>query len=409
MSTVLRRIIDLGAGGGTRPGSTGDYRFDDNRLYFAETNTTWVRLWADWPTLQPDPARAPDDPDGQGAAVLNALDDQIRAANDDGVKVILQLYRFPLWANGLEALGAQRNTDAEISYAYPDRIAPADWARYVAAGRDPARVNPSRRALEFAIPAEGVGPDSAWAGFFEFAYARWHRGVAGSRPYVHGIELVNEPNFQLWPQRAPATGEDPFALGELTAQATVAQMMQTAAMVGARYGDDTLIFAPSFADSELGGRTVTQYDEFAAHLLDALAAIGHQPGATAVWSHHNYTDLERRSTDTKAQRLRALLAGRWTGYSEGEAPTVFMTEGGVRLSKMASYYPAEERLAAQALSWQQGWDRHHRDDGPGAGIAMLAQYTTYADPRFDSGLLDPWPAVVRRPAYAVWASLPRYE
>ena len=169
MSTVLRRIIDLGAGGGTRPGSTGDYRFDDNRLYFAETNTTWVRLWADWPTVQPDPARAPDDPDGQGAAVLQALDDQIRAANDDGVRVILQLYRFPLWANGLEALGSLRNTDAEISYAYPDRIAPADWARYVAAGRDPARVNPSRRALEFAIPSEGIGPGSAWAGFFEFA------------------------------------------------------------------------------------------------------------------------------------------------------------------------------------------------------------------------------------------------
>jgi hypothetical protein len=40
MSTVLRRIIDLGAGGGTRPGSTGDYRFHDNRRYFAETNTT---------------------------------------------------------------------------------------------------------------------------------------------------------------------------------------------------------------------------------------------------------------------------------------------------------------------------------------------------------------------------------
>jgi hypothetical protein len=341
--------------------------------------------------------------------VLAALDDQIRAANADGVKVVLLLYRFPLWANGLEALGAQRNTDAEISYEYPDRIARADWARHVAAGRDPARVNPSRRALEFAIPPEVVGPGSAWAGFFEFAYARWHHGVAVSRPYVHGIELVNEPNFQLWPQRAPAPGDDPFALGDLTVQATVAQMMQTAATIAARYGDDTLIFAPSFADSELGGRTVTQYDELAPRLLDALAAIGHTPGATTAWAHHNYTDLERRSTDTKAQRLRALLAGRWTGYSEGSAPTIFMTEGGVRLSKMAAYYPAEDRLAAQALSWQQGWDRHHGDEGAGAGIAMLAQYTTYADPRFDSGLLDPWPAVVRRPVYGVWASLPRYE
>ena len=80
----------------------------------------------------------------------------------------------------------------------------------------------------------------------------------------------------------------------------------------------------------------------------------------------------------------------------------------MRLSKMAAYYPAEERLAAQARSWREGWDRHHRDDGPGAGIAMLAQYTTYAEPRFDCGLLDPWPAVVRRPAYTVWTSLPRY-
>jgi hypothetical protein len=409
MSTVLRRIIDLGAGGSSRPGSIGDYRFDDNRRYFTETKTSWVRLWADWPTLQPDPAHPPDDPAGAGAAVLSALDDQIRAANQDGVKVLLQLYRFPLWVNGMEALGAQRNSDAEISYAYPDRIAPGDWARYVAAGRDPARVNPSRRALEFAIPAEGVGRGSAWAGFFEFAYERWHLGVGATRPYVHGIELVNEPNFQLWPQRAPAAGADPFALAELTAQGTVAQMMQTAATVAARHGDDTLIFAPSFADSELGGRTVTQYDEFAPRLLDALAAIGHRPGPTSVWAHHNYTDLERRSTDTKAQRLRGLMQDRWTGYSEGAAPTIFMTEGGVRLSKMAAYYPTEDRLAAQARSWQEGWDRHHRDDGPGTGIAMLAQYTTYADPRFDSGLLDPWPAVVRRPAYAVWASLPRYD
>jgi hypothetical protein len=412
MSAHLRRIIDLGSGATLAPGSAGDLRFHDNRTYFAETKTSWVRLWADWPTLQPDPTRPPDDPGGPGAAHLQALEDQIRVANEDGIKVALLLYRFPLWANGLEALGAQRNTDAEISFGYPDRIAPADWARYVAAGRDPARVNPSRRALELFVPAEGVGRAGfmiAWARFFEFAYARWQRGRAGAGPYVHAFELVNEPNFQLWPQRAPAPGDDPFALADLTVQATVAQMLRTAADVAARHGDDTLIFAPSLADSELGGRTVTQYDEFAGKLLDALDAAGYRAGPNVAWAHHNYTDLERRSTETKAQRLRAVLAGRWTGYVEGAAPTVFMTEGGVRLSKMAAYYPQEERLAAQARSWQLGWDAHHRDDGPGAGIAMLAQYTTYAEPRFDSGLLDPWPAVVRRPAYAVWTALPRYD
>jgi hypothetical protein len=408
VSTTLRRIIDMGSGGTTRPGSAGDLRFHGNRAFFAETRASWVRLWADWPTLQPDPARLPDDPDGAGAPFLAALDDQIRVANEDGIKVLLQLYRFPLWANGLDALGAQRNTDAEISHAYADRISPSAWASYVAAGRDPARVNPSRRALELSLPPEGVGPGSAWARFFTFAYERWRLGRRGSGPYVHGFELVNEPNFQWWPQRAPAAGEDPFALAELTVQRPLAQMMHTAAGIAGPHADDTLLFAPSFADSELGGRTVTSYDEFTPKLLDALAAIGHVAGPNEVWAHHNYTDLERRATDTKLQRMRALMAGRWTGFTEGSAPTVFVTEGGVRLSRMASYYPAEDRLAAQALSWQGGWERHFRDDGPGAGVGMLAQYTTYAEPRFDCGLLEPWPSTAKRPAYAVWAALPRF-
>ena len=58
---------------------------------------------------------------------------------------------------------------------------------------------------------------------------------------------------------------------------------------------------------------------------------------------------------------------------------------------------------------REGWERHERDDGPGAGVAMLAQYQTYADPRFDAGLLDPWPVGAAAPVYDVWASLPRHE
>ena len=37
------------------PGSALDYRFHGNPVYFAETRTPWLRLWADWPSLQPDP------------------------------------------------------------------------------------------------------------------------------------------------------------------------------------------------------------------------------------------------------------------------------------------------------------------------------------------------------------------
>lgn len=212
MSGHLRRIIDLGSGATLAPGSARDLRYHDNRTFFAETQTSWVRLWVDWPTLQPDPSRPPDDPAGPGAVHLQAVDEQIRVANEDGIAVALQLYRFPLWANGLAALGAQRNTDAEIAFAYPDRIAPAEWARYVAAGRDPTRVNPSRRALEFGVPGEGVGPGTAWARFFELAYARWHRGRAGSGPYVAAFELVNEPTSSSpppWPTASSAAAPSP--------------------------------------------------------------------------------------------------------------------------------------------------------------------------------------------------------
>ncbi len=32
--------------------------------------------------------------------------------------------------------------------------------------------------------------------------------------------------------------------------------------------------------------------------------------------------------------------------------------------------------------------RHHYAKGAGAGVGMLTQYTTYADPGFDDGLLE---------------------
>ena len=157
VSGYLRRIIDLGPGGVIHPGSAHDYRFHGNRVYFAETRTPWLRLWADWPSLQPDPTVAIDDPASAGAPILEAIDGQIAAACEDGLRVVLMPYRFPAWANDTQELAAQRNTDAEASFAYADRMTAAAWRRYVENGRDPARYNPSRRQLDFRIPPEGVG------------------------------------------------------------------------------------------------------------------------------------------------------------------------------------------------------------------------------------------------------------
>jgi hypothetical protein len=409
VSAHLRRIIDFGPGSGVYPGSANDYRFHDNRAHVRATNTPWIRLWADWPSLQPVREIAIDDPANPGASWLQALDEQIAAACADGVRVLLVAYRFPAWANETEELVGARNTDAEVSFAFADRISRAAWRRYEQAGRDPSRFNPSRRGLDFRVPPAGVGPDSDWSRFFEFLYTRYHAGLADTGRCVYGFDLVNEPNFQLWPQRAPSATNDPFATAPLIVQHTLAQLLATAQAVADRHGDTTLMLAPSTADSEIVGRTVTQFDEFAAAVLDALDVLGHRPGPMQAWAHHNYTDLERRAEESYTQRLRAVLRDRWTGFAEGTPPTVFITEGGVRLGKMRDYYPTEDVLEAQARSMREGWERHQRDDGPGEGVAMLAQYQTYSDPRFDAGLLDPWPSGRPRPIHDVWAALPRHE
>ncbi len=77
----------------------------------------------------------------------------------------------------------------------------AAWNKYVANGRNAAFYNPSRRALEYRVPSEGYVLDGAWSRFFEFLMRRYHYGQRASGRYVSGFELVNEPNYQLWPQR----------------------------------------------------------------------------------------------------------------------------------------------------------------------------------------------------------------
>ena len=407
-SKTLRKMIDIGPAGVIYPGSAQDYRFHGNRHYLADTGTPWIRMWADWPSLQPDGAYAPDDPASPGFWRLQALDEQIIAANADGVKVMLMPYRFPTWANGTAALSARKDSDDEISFQYWDRMTSASWNRYVRNGRDPSLYNPSRRALEYRLPPDAYGPASAWARFFEFLYRRYHYGRRARGRFVDGFELVNEPNLQLWPQQAPAaTGADPFTPAAVTITHVVAQLMQTAQAIAGRLGNTTMLFAPSISDSDTASsRRYTRYDAFVGALLDAFGPIGYSPTQRMRWAHHNYTDVEKRQTATRTQVIRGLLAGRWTGWAAYGAPNVFVTEGGARLSRMPALYPAEEPRQAQAKCIADALARHAVNRGAGAGVEMLAQYLLYADPNFDCGLLDPYPSTVKRPAYDAWKAFP---
>jgi hypothetical protein len=304
-------------------------------------------MWADWPSLQPDGRFAIDDPASPGYANLMALDAQIRQACADGLYVLLLPYRHPLWANGTASL--VRDSDAEISFMYADRMSAAAWSKYVANGRNPAVYKPSRRALEYKVPDEGYRLDGAWSKFFDFLMRRYHWGQRASGRYVGGFELVNEPNLQLWPQRAPSLTADPFAAsGALRVPGQVAQMLATAQAVSARVRHSTGLLAPSSSDSEIVGRT-----------------------------------------------------------DVSGAPNVWITEGGARPSKLKTLYPGEDPLAAQARCLQVSWDLLGAAAGSGAGVSMMAQYLLYADPNWDTGLLEAAPSTVKRPAYATWKAFPK--
>ena len=119
--------------------------------------------------------------------------------------------------------------------------------------------------------------------------------------------------------------------------------MATAQQISARYGHSTRMFAPSTSDSDTASsRRYTRWNEFVPGLLDALSARGYKPHTSQAWSLHNYSDVEYRTAATRLQVVRGQIAGRWSGYSSGQAPTVFVTEGGARLSRMASLYPTED-------------------------------------------------------------------
>lgn len=331
MSLLLRKMIDIGPAGVIYPGSAQDYRQHGNRGYFAETRTPWIRMWADWPSLQPDGRYRVDDPASPGYFRLQALDEQIRLAVADGLYVMLMPYRFPTWVNGTAAAAAQKNTDAEIAYEYWDRMTEAVWNRYVRSGRDPSVYNPSRRALEYRLPADPYGPASEWARFLDFLYRRYHYGQRSSGRYVRGFELVNEPNLQLWPLNAPSPTANLFDPGPVTIPAVIAQLMATAQSISGRYSHSTSLYAPSISDSDTASsRRYARWDTFVPQLLDALDARRYARHSGQQWSHHNYSDIEYRTpaASTRLQVVRRALAGRLRGYPASQSPPVFVTRGG---------------------------------------------------------------------------------
>jgi hypothetical protein len=340
----MARGIDLTPNGVLRPGTPQDYRLVRAAPWFGALRgvTSHLRLWADWPTLQPVRLGI-EDPANPGYPNLLALDAQIRAANADGLAVILMPYRYPAWAN----------------HAPP--VVP--------------------RAA-YRLPGDGHGLASPWAGFVEALWSRYvDRGATFGR--VSAFELVNEPNLQLWPRR--------------DAVAAVAEMAVSMEAMAAGRGHPVDLLAPSASDGDTG----RDAGAFTDALLRALDRHGFPGGAHWVWSTHAYEDVERGVP--RIPTLRAQLAGRWRGRAAGDGgPLVHVTEAGCRLSAVRARFGARLDAATQRALQARVLGEAVARLRATPGVGLLTQYTLQADPNYDCGLLEPDGAA--RPAFAAWTA-----
>jgi hypothetical protein len=367
VGNVLRKGVALGPGGA---GDSQQYRV--NRRFFDETETPWVRLWADWPVLQPEPGVPPDR--GSGAAALARLDAGIEGARADGRRVMLTAWRFPRWANDTDWLSPVR----DISFEIRDRVA---------IGGDPLQ----RKDLTFRLPQD-LSPGSEWGSWIDFLIGRYADSI-------DALELLNEPNLQLWPQTGVADA--------------VARMFVTAQTVAGRHLGAPLLVGPATADPVGDSRLRTGYDTFTRELLDQLDARGFRAGPGFAWSHHSYADLEGelRGQENRTATARAMLVGRWAGWPAGDAaaPELLVTETGARLDRIAKLYGLGGAAAArqkQAELIERYW-RLMQFGPEGAGVGMVCQYLFVTDMHYDAGLcdLDGTP----RPGYRAWGRLPAFS
>jgi hypothetical protein len=405
MSFHLQKGFDITPNGVLRPGSLQDYRVLKQQPWFQALaeSSSHVRFWVDWPTLQPDPDFAVGDPDGPNHVNLIGLDEQIKLVNADGLKVILMPYRYPRWANGMAGLVGPD----DLSVLPQDRMTATTWFNWVERGITPPAG--SVKAAEYRLP-ERHDPDSAWGHYVEMIFDRWVKNadVHGKADY---IEVCNEPNLQLWPQRGPsANAADPrgrfeVAGSEMLVHKAVADMVMTVEHYRSSFQNDVICLCCSPADSAVNpGRRLqiavdTPYghtqDPFVPRVLAELKDRGFKGGPRWIWSYHNYGDQER-STDRVQYLRRALEDGGWPGLHRDGGPALAATEGGVRLATMRSIYRPligrdlthAEELALQARHMDRAFHQHRRSTGNGAGVLMYTQYTVAADKNFDTGLRE---------------------
>jgi Cellulase (glycosyl hydrolase family 5) len=381
----LRKAISMGSI--NHGGDWEDLTLHGNLDVVRQTDARWVRIWVRWDKAQPVPPTwlpwsqldstvndLPGCGTGCGYRYIRAIDAQIAAARAAGLRVVLVTWHFPLWSNGTEGL-------------------PADWARQ---DRGSAATPVERlKPMEYRIPAGELGTNGfygRWIDWLIGRYSRYGRNLA--------LEVMNEPNHQLWPQQAPSTTADPYGPGPVVIDDYVAEMMETARAVSAARGNPVTIVGPGLADRfGADSRLMTNFQTAVPETLSGLEARGFKSASNFVWSHHNYSDVERNiAPPTRAEQARGYLVGRWRGLGGRSDPKLWLTEGGARLGAGRA-----TDLTMQAELVRLNWERM----SVAPGIQMWTNYLLYANPTANSGLREALlGGAAYRPVWKVFVSFP---
>ncbi|MBA2579295.1 MAG: hypothetical protein H0V03_00350 [Thermoleophilaceae bacterium] len=385
----LRKCISLSGPAPVRSGRhPNDYCYWGTPDYFRQSGTTWVKLWVSWADLQPEyrpRSRAESWFDLNmaplGKAWLWRLDRQVRAANDDGLGVILSLYHaFPRWANGAD--GDDPDSARSASQRLPrDLSADGPWGWWVSylCARYSGKTNP-------------LGPHEPFPGEDASGYDARSGNPAGAR--VDALEVCNEPNVLFWPQERIA--------------ASVATMIRSGVRLSGSAGPR--ILGPSTLDSPDPGeapapRVRTDWRSFTTQVLDELRREP-APGPFG-WTHHNYRDV-KRAVAAPQSRVRQVVdlvrAGSWPDRGR---PLLWLTEAGLNV------FPDQQDQRVRRLQAER-IRRNFLEMSRLPDVYLWTQHglSDIADNPFKSGLRDdfragahprPGPA---RPALRAWAELP---
>jgi len=400
----------------------GNLPAGDDPGLFLDTGTGIVRIWAPWDEIMaPGPGRF----DGR---TLQAIDANVRAANalrPRPLRVVLVTSRHPGWVTGCaarDADGTYRPIDVDDTRErYVRRFDPSrrdaagdawdalrrGWrlAGQSGTGRHPVHRWPGSVGDPTVDGLEHVRPGGAWYRWIEFLARRYHPdpdrratvhfpdapdNVDGA--FVDLLEVMNEPNFECWPQfvtvrdgravvpSADDADDERIAVGPRM----TAEMLRSANAICADVNDGArrpLLFGgPATSDSfrpDESSSAVMGYDRFLLRLV-ALLGGGFAADARFVWTHHAYKDVERRrtdcggpgpatistsSTDWVVRLLRhRTVDGRlrgegpsgwrgWTGWPSGrpDDACVALTEGGCRRNRDVPTRAAQTRRLRDAF------------------------------------------------------------